>query len=177
MDAKFMELLGNILLGSARNKQQTDQFFEWLQTGFSDPKARSQPWAETGVNELFDMFRSWYGLNEVSRQSAQYQQLSEEALKQFHASMKDTFFTMGFVDRAEHLALVEKYEQLKAQCQEQEETINHLKMLLQGQADMTDQFQDMVSKQGQVYQEMIEQFGTLFSPQKNQEKTDPKKTR
>lgn len=173
MDAKFLEFLGNLLVGSARNKQQSDQFFQWLQSGFpvfNDPKSKEDV---RGSNELLDMLNSWYGLDKNSSDAPEYTKLSEEAFSRFNESMKESFFSMGFVPRSEHLELVEKYEQLKAQKAELEEkhkdleeTIEHLKMLLQGQTDMTNQFQEMISKQGMAYQEMVKQFSTLFPDSK-----------
>lgn len=163
MDAKFLELLGNILVGSARNTQQSEQFFQWLQSGFADMGSKKPPWEESGGNEIFDLFRSWYGLEELSKQPSEYGKVTEEAFSKFNDSLKDSFLSMGFVPRKEHLELVEKYEKLKAKHAELEETVEHLKMLLQGQSDMADQFKDMVNQQGEVYQEMMDQFGTLFS--------------
>lgn len=177
MDAKFLELLGNILVGSARNKQQSDQFFEWVQSGFSDLGKKNVAWVESSGNELFEMFKSWYGLNDISQKKSEYDKMSEEAFDQFNTSMKESFFSMGFVPRSEHLELVERYEKLKTENaalqtkhKELEETVDHLKMLLQGQSDMTTQFQDMISKQGVVYQEMLQQFSSLFpEPKKDSE--------
>lgn len=176
MDANFLELLGNILVGTAKSKQQSDQFFKWLQSGFSDLGTKQQLPGDSGANEVYEMFRSWYGLSDISQQNEQYRKLSEEAYKKFQSSLKDTFLSMGFVPLEEHLALVEKHEKLKDKYKKLEETIDQHKILLQGQADMTDQFKDMVSKQGEVYQEMIEQFGTLFALQ-DMTPTDSKKTK
>ena len=73
----------------------------------------------------------------------------------------------GVVSKKEHLALVEKYEKLKLRCIDQEETIRHLRMLLEDrkevQSDTATQLQDIVKSQGDLFQKMMTDFSQYFS--------------
>lgn len=163
MDEKFLEFLGNILLSTAKNKQQADQFFQWLQGGKVDPEFMKMFWGKTGTSELAEMFQAWYGPKNPLLQNQQYWQLPGEVVNTFQTSMKDTMLSMGYVPSGEHNELLEKYKKLEEHSKQQEATIRQLKMMLQGQTDMTDQFQNIMSQQGKVYQDFISQFGSLFS--------------
>ena len=179
MDEKFLELWGNMLLNAARSKRQSKVFFNWLQTGFPGFMGENRDrTADTGLEDLNAAFKQIYGLNKLSEQSEEYKKLSDKALKDFKQSFKDYLTIMGFVSREEHLALVEKYEKLKAKSQDQEETIKHQQMLLnaKGAADASEimaPFQDMVTKQGEVFQQMMKDFGQYFGGPKNASDTQP----
>lgn len=184
MDEKFLELWGNMLINAARGKKQSKDFFNWLQTGFPGMMGENRNrTADTGLEDLNTAFKQIYGLNKLSEQSDEYKKLSDKALKDFKQSFKDYLAMMGFVSSEEHLALVEKYEKLKARCQDQEETIKHQQMLLnaKGAADaseMMSPLQDMVKKQGEVFQQMMNDFGQYFGgPQKASDTQPPKRNK
>ncbi len=73
---------------------------------------------------------------------------------------------MGVVPKDEHLTLIKKYEALKEKVAAQEETIKHLRMLLEekgtGQGDMIRGFQDLVKKQTEQFQELMKDFSHSF---------------
>lgn len=172
MDETFLEFFGNLLLSTARNKRQADQFFQWLQGGNTD-KPMNKFWGDAGTTELSEMFRAWYGTKNLVQHNQSYWQLPGEVLNDFHSSLKEVLLPMGYIPRQEHEDLLDKYDKLKAHSQQQEVTINQLKNLLHGQTDMTDQFQNIMSKQGEAYQDLIRQFGILFSASTNsEEKSD-----
>jgi len=179
MDEKFLELWGNMLINAARGKKQSKDFFNWLQTGFPGVMGENRNrTADTGLEDLNAAFKQIYGLNKLSEQSDEYKKLSDKALKDFKQSYKDYLTMMGFVSSEEHLALVEKYEKLKTRSRDQEETIKHQQMLLnaKGAADaseMMSPLQDMVKKQGEVFQHMMEDFGQYFGGPQSASGTQP----
>jgi hypothetical protein len=80
---------------------------------------------------------------------------------------------MGMVTKNEHLALVKKYEELKEKVTVQEETINHLRLLLEQkktetQEELVQGFQDLIEKQSRQFQETMETFGSFFKKENNQ---------
>jgi len=167
MDEKFLELWGNLLLSAARGKKQTNDIFRWMQTGFpnlndTSPNKPGFP----DFKELSEMFHRLYGLDKVSNRSEEYKEMSGKALQDFQKSFIDYMTSMGIVSKNEHLTLIEKYEKLKAKCADQEETIKHLKMLLDSkgmnQPEISSQFQDIVKTQGELFQKMIMDFGQHF---------------
>lgn len=164
MDEKFLEFWGNILINAARSKKQTDDFFRWMK---SAGQGKEAPRAFPGTEELSELFRKFYGLDQVSERGEEYKQLYEKSLRDFQKSFKDSMGLMGIVPREEHLALVRKYEKLKERCAEQEETIRHLRMLLaareNGQADLSGQLQEVVRSQSELFQRMVSEFGQCFT--------------
>jgi len=189
MDEKFLELWGNLLLSAARGKKQTNDIFRWMQTGF--PNLNDTSTNKPGFpdfKELSEMFHRLYGLDQVSNRSAEYKEMSGKALHDFQKSFTDYLASMGIVSKNEHLTLIEKYEKLKAKCADQEETIRHLKMLLDSkgmnQPEISSQFQDLVKNQGELFQKMMVDFGQQFNkpdlkkpdlnkPEVNSEKETP----
>lgn len=174
MDEKFLELWGNLLLSAARGKKQTNDVFRWMQSGFpnfNDTSSNKQSYPD--FKELSEMFHRLYGLDQLSTQSEKYKEMSDKALQDFQKSFKDYLNSMGIVSRDEHLTLIQKYEKLKAKCADQEETIRHLKMLLDSkgtnQTESSSQFQDIIKTQGELFQKMMMDFGQQFN------KTDFKK--
>ena len=164
MDEKFLEFWGNILINAARSKKQTDDFFSWMKSGGGGAEA---PKTLPGTEEMAAAFRRFYGLDKVPDRKEEQQRLYRQSLEDFHKSFKDYLGLMGVVPREEHLALVRKYETLKERCAEQEETIRHLKMLLTANKDgrngLSDQFQDLVRNQSELFQQMMSDFGQCFT--------------
>jgi hypothetical protein len=179
MDTKFLEFWGNLLINAAQNQKQADSFFRWTSTGkpsFSEfASGKNIP----GFPEMTEMFQKLYGLDKLTSFGEERQKMTQQAFAEFQKSLKEYLTLMGIVSKDEHLALVEKYEELKSRCAEQEETIKHLKMLLNArgtaQTDMTKQFETMVTNQGKLFQNIIKDIG-LFYPnsEKKSEKNNPK---
>ena len=174
MDDKFLEFWGNFLLSAARGKKHTDRMFRWMQTGFPKPDESSSEYNSPDFQEFSRMFRKFYGLDSLSQYSDQYKKTSETAMYDFQKSFKEYVALMGIVSQEEHLALVEKYEKLKTKCEQQEETIKHLKMLLNAKgtshAEMSSNFENMVKTQGELFRKMMTDFGQYFDKsEKNSE--------
>ncbi len=177
MDEKFLEFWGNFLLSAARGKKQTDHMFRWMRTGFPNPEKSSQDQHSPDFQELTRMFRKFYGLDSLSPQSEQYKKTSDLAMYDFQKSLKEYLALMGIVSQQEHLALVEKYEKLKAKCEQQEETIKHLKMLIgsnsTSHAELSSNFENMVKTQGELFLKMMTDFGQYFDKsERNSEKAE-----
>ncbi|MDM8537746.1 hypothetical protein QUF70_13395 [Desulfobacterales bacterium HSG17] len=168
MDEKFLELWGNLLISAARGKKQSNDIFRWMQTGFpnlNDTSSNKPGFPD--FKEVSEMFHRLYGLDQVSNPSDEYKKMSGQAFQDFQKSFKNYLDSMGIVSKDEHLTLIKKYEKLKTKCADQEETINHLKMLLDSkginQPEISSQFQDIVKNQGELFQKMMIDFGQHFN--------------
>ena len=80
---------------------------------------------------------------------------------------KNYLYLVGVVSKGEHLALVKKYEELKEKVVVQEETIKHLRMLLEEkkvetQGELVQEFQEIIEKQSEQFQETMETLGNFF---------------
>ncbi len=171
MDEKFLEFWGNLLINAASSKKQSDDLFRWMRMGFPDFSEKPQK-NVSGFDDMFATFRRLYGLDTLSDKNAEYDRMREKALKDFRHSFKEYLSYTGFVPQKEHLALMEKYEQLKAKCADQEETIEHLNTLLKAKkkqatptpsAEMPQQLHDMFKSQGELFQKMVKDFSQCFN--------------
>lgn len=155
MDKNSMEFWGNYLLSAARGQQNLEDMAKWFQQGFH------------GFENLTEMFGKAYGLNQEKEGSPDYLGAWMKAQEDFRKSFSEFFSLVGFVSPNEHLELVKKYEELKEKAASQEETIKHLRMLLteatnKEYREASKQFDDLVQKQSEQFQEVMEQFGQIF---------------
>jgi hypothetical protein len=87
-------------------------------------------------------------------------------------SFNDSIGLMGMVPKEKHMALIKKCEELKEKVSAQEETINHLRQLLEekkteSQKELVQGFQDLIEKQSKEFQETMETFGRFFKTDTN----------
>ncbi len=155
MDKNSMEFWGNYLLSAARGQQNLEDMAKWLQQGFR------------GFEGVTEMFRKAYGLNREKEGSPDYLAAWMKAQEDFRKSFSEFFSLVGFVPRSEHLELMQKYEELKTKAASQEETINHLQMLLaeatkKEYREASKQFDGLMQKQSEQFQNLMEQFGRFF---------------
>lgn len=153
MDKNFLEFWGHFLINAAKSQRQLEDMAKWMAQGFE------------GVEELSRMFQKFYGLNGTDEDSTQYLKEWQRAVEEFQKSFMEYLGLMGVVSKEEHLSLVKKYEELKVRIAEQEETIAHLRMLLDqkgtGEEAVMQTFQDLMKKQADKFQELMENVGQL----------------
>jgi len=156
MDKEFLQFWGNLLLNAAQNQKRLDEVTEWMQQGY------------TGFDELTSLFQKTYGLEKSKEESPDYLKGFAGAQENFTKSFKEYLAVMGVVPHAEHLALVKKYEELKAKVESQEETIRHLRMLLSQASqeeyqDLAGHVEGLVKKQGEHFQKLMDSFAQAFT--------------
>ena len=160
MDKRFLEFWGNFLINAAKGQKQMEDISKWMQQGFE------------GFDELTGMFKKFYGLEHMEKDTPAYMETWKKASENFQKSFKDYLRLMGVVPKNEHLTLVKKYEELKEKVAAQEETINNLRMLLEEkkaekQGELVKGFQEILEKQSEQFQETMETFGKFFKKDKN----------
>ena len=162
MDRKFLEFWGNFMINAAKEQKRMEDLSKWMQQGFK------------GFDELTTMFNKFYGLEQIEKNSPAYISTWKKASEYFQKSFKDYLDLMGVISKEEHLALIKKYEALKEKVDAQEETINHLRLLLEekkteSQEELVKGFQNLVEKQSKQFQETMESFGSFFKKENNRE--------
>jgi hypothetical protein len=160
MDRHFLEFWGNFLINVAKGQKQMEDMSKWMQQGFE------------GFDELTGMFKKFYGLEHMEKDTPTYMETWKQASENFQKSFKDYLRLMGVVPKDEHLALVKKYEELKEKVADQEETIKHLRMLLEEkkveiQGELVQGFQEIIEKQSEQFQETMETLSRFFKKDKN----------
>ncbi len=153
MDKNFLELWGNFLISIARGQRQMEEMGKWMgldpgrfpdmtawMGAFSAPGASGKADAET------DAASSWAAT-------------SEDLMNTYGQFLE----FMGLVAKPEHLRVVRKYEALKEKAAEREETIRHLRMLLDerngDQGRVVSTFQEMMRRQSEKFQELMREMG------------------
>ncbi len=178
-DEKFLEFWGNFLLSAARGKKQAEDVGTWTRQYFKSMNqimAASQK-GFSDLNEFSVMFRKFYGLDHIPEQSPEYESRMKTSASDFQKSLNDYLGMMGMVSKAEHVALVRKYEKLKEKCADQEETVRHLRMLLdtkgtvQGEAVRT--LQDIMKDQTELFRNMMAGIGQQTGKENPPDKTGP----
>ena len=161
MDKSFLEFWGNFLINTAKEQKRMEDLAKWMQQGFK------------GFDDFTEMFKKFYGLEHMEKDTPAYMDTWEKASENFLNSYKDYLNSMGMVSKDEHLTLIKKYEELKEKAASQEETINHLRLLLEekkteSQEELVQGFQDLIEKQSKKFQETMETFGSFFQKENNQ---------
>ena len=151
VDRHFLELWGNLLINAAKGQKQIEELTQLLHQGIK------------GFEGQNATFRKFYGLNSLNEESPDFLKASKNAADDFQKSLKEYLDLMGVVRKDEHLKLVGKYEDLKKKAADQEETIKHLRMLLDekgiDQAGTLRGVQDLIKKQTDQFQDLMKGFG------------------
>ncbi len=160
MDQQFLEFWGNLLINAAKEQKRMEDLFKWVQQGFK------------GFDKLTAMFNKFYGLEHMEKDSPAYMDTWKRASENFLNSFKDYLDLMGMVPKGEHMAQIKKYEELKKKVARQEETINHLKLLLEekktkSQKEQVQGFLDLIEKQSEQFQEIMNTFGSFLQKENN----------
>jgi hypothetical protein len=159
MDRHFLEFWGKSLLNAAKSQKQLEDLAKWLRRGFFN------------LQDLTPFFQQAYGLEQADKDSPDYLKAWKKAEENFRESFQEYLNLLGGVPREEYLALAERHEKLKEKVVQQEETIQHLKMLLEqkgmGYAVATLEFQELIKKQGDQLQELLKGFGEVLKPDRD----------
>jgi len=176
MDERFLEFWGNFLINTAKGKKQAEEMSKWLGKSFSPLTDISSPKAKPGFEDISEMFRKFYGLENLSEYSEEYETLAKKASVDFQKSFNDYLGMMGMVSKAEHLALIRKYEDIKKKCADQEETIRHFQMLLEAgdeeQGHAVKNLRDMAKDQAELFQKMMASFAPVSDQEPEKKETD-----
>jgi hypothetical protein len=157
MNRHFLEFWGKALLQAAKSQEQLEDLAKWYRRGFP------------GFPDYNQLFKATYGLDELGEENPDYFALWKKAEEDFRNSFKDYLNLLGMVPREEYATLARQYEELKEKVAEQEETIKHLRLLLEekglGLEATTLEFQKLIKKQGEQFQKFFQNLGEAVLPQ------------
>jgi hypothetical protein len=102
--------------------------------------------------------------------------MGTKALTDFQKSLTEYMDLLGVVPKSEYQTLLRKCQELEKKVAEREETIRQLKMTgtgtWSGQKEFTKGMQDLVTKQSEQFQELINHFSRLYKEGSLPEKED-----
>ncbi len=162
MDDKYLEFLGNLFLSAAKSQKQMEDLFKLSRQGFK------------GFEEMSTMFRKFYGLENIEKDTPEYIRSWRNAGEEFQKAFREYLTMVGVVPKEDYISLVEKYEQLKKKVAGQDETIRHLQTLLRDknidQGETVKVFQDLVTKQSEQFMEMMNAVCQYFQKEDQNKK-------
>jgi hypothetical protein len=154
MDRHFLEFWGNFLLQAAKGQKQLEELTKWSKQSFIN------------FGDFTALFRQVYGLEEPEPDSPDYQKIWKKAEADFRKSFQDYLSLLSVVPREEYEELARKYGELEEKLAEREKTIQQLRQLLSDKgldlAVVTLEFQKLMDKQGEQFQDLMQNFGEAF---------------
>jgi len=158
MDPQFFEFWGNYLLMVAKGQRQMEDAAKWVNQGFK------------GFEDLTTMFGKLYGLDRKEKGPSQDSGNWNKATTDFSRSLADWMGLMGWVPAEEYRTLRKKYDGLKEKVTAQEETIRHLRNLLNKEGNPHTEvvlgFAELVQKQTREFQDLMMDMGNAFGTDK-----------
>lgn len=157
MDRRFLEFMGNFMLSVAKGQENLEDMARWMNAGLP------------GHEEFTALFGRIYGLTESRKDQADHQKALTAAMDLFSASLRECLSLFGAVPRREYLELARKVDELKERVESQEKTIRQLRTLMteagrEESGDVAGQFQDLVRRQAEQYQKLMESLEQVFRP-------------
>jgi len=162
VDDKYLEFFGNLFLSAAKSQKQMEDLFKLSRHGFK------------GFEEMSVMFRKFYGLENIEKDTPEYINIWRNAGEEFQKAFREYLKMVGVVPKEDYISIVEKYEQLKKKVADQDETIRHLQILLRDksvdQGETVKVFQDLMTKQSEQFMEMMNAVGHYFQKEDQDKK-------
>lgn len=156
MDKNFLAFWGEIFSSYIRGHNQMEEVVSWIHQGFK------------GFDEITELFQKAYGLDRLSESTSSYLKMWDQSIEDFQKSFSDYLSMLGVVPKQEYLRLVAKYEDLKATIAARDETIAHMKLLLDkkhlDQEEIQLGYQELIKKQTDEFQELLKNVVTFFPP-------------
>jgi Asp-tRNA(Asn)/Glu-tRNA(Gln) amidotransferase B subunit len=163
MDRHFLEFWGHYLLSVARGQKQLEDITRWIRQGCQ------------GANEMTEMFKNYYGLEDDGMSTPESRSAWEKAASDFKESFRDYFRIMGWISEEKYQALEEENQSLKETIAEQEQTIKRLRNLIRqpviDQSQTLDVLRELINKQSDEFQQLLANFSV--SPEVDGDDSDP----
>lgn len=160
MNRHFLEFWGKALLQAAQSQKQLEDLAKWCQGGvFSLP-------------DYTQLFKTAYGLEQVAEDSPDFWGSWQKAQENFRDSFREYLAVFGMVPREDYAALVRQLDELQARLVDRDETIQHLRRLLEekglGLEATSLEFQRLIERQGEQFQKFLQGLGEAVKSEANQ---------
>ncbi len=155
MDANYLESMGRGLIFMAQSGRNVEAFSRWLAGDL-----KSAPAMDTLFSQYFTSLPAKMPVPSDSATGVSAPLDPVAATEAFRRAFTDFIKLCGVVSQQEHLELLKKYEKLKTRCREQEETITHLKALMNQSAGAGSQgvrlFENLIEQQTQQFEQFMQ---------------------
>ena len=154
MDANFLEFWGNLLISVARGQKQIDDMIRWVRQSFP------------GADDLTNLFKKTYGLNQPAQAPSGQAELWKETRATFQQSYGEYLKLLDVVPRADYEKLEKENDSLKRKIVELEGVVGNLRALLAGKIQTVpgaavDEFQTGFLNYLEKLQQLISSFADV----------------
>ena len=154
MDANFLEFWGNLLISLTRGQKQIDDMIRWVRQSFP------------GADDLTNLFKKTYGLNQPAQAPSGQAELWKETRATFHQSYGEYLKLLDVVPRADYEKLEKENDSLKRKIVELEGVVGNLRALLAGKIQTVpgaavDEFQTGFLNYLEKLQQLISSFADV----------------
>ena len=154
MDANFLEFWGNLLISLTRGQKQIDDMIRWVRQSFP------------GADDLTNLFRKTYGLNQPAQAPTGQAELWKETRATFQQSYGEYLKLLDVVPRADYEKLEKENDSLKRKIVELEGVVGNLRALLAGKIQTVpgaavDEFQTGFLNYLEKLQQLISSFADV----------------
>jgi len=154
MDANFLEFWGNLLISLTRGQKQIDDMIRWVRQSFP------------GADDLTNLFKKTYGLNQPAQAPTGQAELWKETRATFQQSYGEYLKLLDVVPRADYEKLEKENDSLKRKIVELEGVVGNLRALLAGKIQTVpgaavDEFQTGFLNYLEKLQQLISSFADV----------------
>jgi len=170
MDKQFLEFWGNLLLQAAKGQAQMENIGKWITQGTG------------GGQTLEDQFRRAYHLDSKETSATDHPDAFQQAADRFKEAYEDYLSLLDVVPRTRFRELESKNASLQEEVTRLQKEIDRLRGALHGSGEQSQEviadFQLLLQKQQREFQDLAQQFKTLWreQPAGKKSKTPAKKT-
>ncbi len=162
MDKNFLMFWEQIFSNYIKKQEQMEEVASWIHQGFK------------GFEDITELFQKAYGLDRLSESTSDYLKMWEQSVEDFQKSFSNYLSVLGVVPKQEYMRLVAKYEDMKKQLADRDETVAHMKLLLDSKHLDQEQiqlgYQELIKKQTGEFQELLKNVVTFFPPEEPEKK-------
>ena len=148
---------------SVANQSAADELGRWMKGDIKES------------DELYSLFRKYYGMGQGTGALKDYESQFKETMKNFQASFKEFLPILGVVSKAEYDHLHRQFEELKEKAAGLEKEVESLRKRLSGNpedpAETAQAFDQIIKTQTDQFQKLMNTFtGMAGIPAQKDEK-------
>ena len=166
MDAKFYEFWEDFIKKAGSGSVAADVFTDWMTRGLASP------------GELTDRFKAIYGLDQVTADAPEYEEMAAAAREAFDQSLSNFYAALAVVPKKEYDALEKKCKKLQQQVADLEAVVTQLKLLFKTNSSNVEEgirpLNKMLKTQNEHFLKMMDSLAEFYGISKEGDKNREK---
>jgi len=153
MDLQFLKFWGEAIRQSNTMQILGDEISRWMKGDIKE------------TDELYALFRKYYGLEQGANEFKEYENQLKELVGSFQKSFNELLPMLGLVPKSEYDNLLKQYKDLKKKVVGLEDALKELEKKLGGNAPLLTNaagvFDEMVKVQKDQFQNIMNMFSEI----------------